>query len=345
MTRNRIIPVQIIGTQRSGSNLLRLMLNQLEEMAAPHPPHILKTFIPFLPSYGSLDDDNNFKELIADVCNFVEANPVKWSNMIFDREELFDRIEVRSIYHLFSAIYEMYAEAQDAKYWCCKSMANIDYAEEFEMNGFNPFYIHLYRDGRDVALSFKKVMVGHKHTYHLAKKWQEDQEKGLGLFNKLGSKRVIQVSYEELILNPETQMRRLCEFLNIDFNPIVFDFYNSKDSVQTAESGEMWRNVRKPLLKNNFNKYSTEMTYEDILMFESVARSTLTKLNYPINFAINGSALKFSRNQIKIYSKENDFLINQARKAASTKDVMQRFAQEKIVEGIHSKFTQHLKIA
>ena len=37
---------QFIGTQRSGSNLLRLMLNQLEGIYAPHPPHILKTFYP-----------------------------------------------------------------------------------------------------------------------------------------------------------------------------------------------------------------------------------------------------------------------------------------------------------
>ena len=31
----------MIGTQRSGSNLLRLMVNQAPDIAAPHPPHIL----------------------------------------------------------------------------------------------------------------------------------------------------------------------------------------------------------------------------------------------------------------------------------------------------------------
>ncbi len=34
-------PIFMIGIQRSGSNLLRLMLNQLPEIAAPHPPHVL----------------------------------------------------------------------------------------------------------------------------------------------------------------------------------------------------------------------------------------------------------------------------------------------------------------
>ena len=41
---------QLIGTQRSGSNLFRLMLNEFDEVFAPHPPHILETFYkPFNP--------------------------------------------------------------------------------------------------------------------------------------------------------------------------------------------------------------------------------------------------------------------------------------------------------
>jgi hypothetical protein len=48
-------PIQFIGTQRSGSNLLRVMLNQLPEISAPHPPHILKTFFPLLPLYGNIE--------------------------------------------------------------------------------------------------------------------------------------------------------------------------------------------------------------------------------------------------------------------------------------------------
>ena len=39
----------MIGTQRSGSNLFRLMLNQLPEIAAPHPPHILIRLMPLRP--------------------------------------------------------------------------------------------------------------------------------------------------------------------------------------------------------------------------------------------------------------------------------------------------------
>ena len=57
----------MVGEQRSGSNLLRLILNESPSIAAPHPPHILQRFMPLLPVYGNLDNNNNFKKLI-DLC-------------------------------------------------------------------------------------------------------------------------------------------------------------------------------------------------------------------------------------------------------------------------------------
>ena len=53
--------IQLIGTQRSGSNLLRLMLNQLDEICAPHPPHILSVFLPILSKYGNLEKSKGSK--------------------------------------------------------------------------------------------------------------------------------------------------------------------------------------------------------------------------------------------------------------------------------------------
>ncbi|HYC85548.1 MAG TPA: hypothetical protein VEB86_10015, partial [Chryseosolibacter sp.] len=75
-----ILPIQFVGTQRSGSNLLRVMLNQFPEISAPHPPHILKTFFPILPIYGDLEDDANFKTLVIDICEWVNVNPVPWDH-------------------------------------------------------------------------------------------------------------------------------------------------------------------------------------------------------------------------------------------------------------------------
>ena len=117
--------IQFIGTQRSGSNLLRIMLNQLPEIAAPHPPHILETFEHLLPIYNNLNDNANFESLVNDVCLWVELNPVKWQISKFDRALIRDRCKENTLITLFYEIYSYYAELQNCEYTCCKSMSNV----------------------------------------------------------------------------------------------------------------------------------------------------------------------------------------------------------------------------
>ena len=63
----------MVGEQRSGSNLLRLILNESKDIAGPHPPHILQRFVPLLPIYGELNKPETFNRLVDDVCRLVAA--------------------------------------------------------------------------------------------------------------------------------------------------------------------------------------------------------------------------------------------------------------------------------
>ena len=53
----------MVGEQRSGSNLLRVMLGQADEIAAPHPPHILERMMPLIPHYGDLQPARSLCDL------------------------------------------------------------------------------------------------------------------------------------------------------------------------------------------------------------------------------------------------------------------------------------------
>ena len=105
----------MIGSQRSGSNWLRTMLNQREDLvspspcrpftwpkphlkrtlqttqAGPHPPHVLRDFMPNLGKFGDLAEPGNLEVLIDHVCTFVERNQVMWKD-VHDRPIKFNRI-------------------------------------------------------------------------------------------------------------------------------------------------------------------------------------------------------------------------------------------------------------
>ena len=119
--------VQFIGTQRSGSNLLRLMLSQLQGIYAPHPPHILKTFYPLLVKYGNLNSKKNFEFLIDDVISWIKLNPVKW-NEIPTKNQILEKVMGRSLFQVFRSVYEINAlKEKNIKYWCCKSLYNLNF--------------------------------------------------------------------------------------------------------------------------------------------------------------------------------------------------------------------------
>lgn len=330
--------IQIIGTQRSGSNLLRVMLNQINEVDAPHPPHILIRFFSLLPKYGDLNIEENFEKLIEDICKLIALNPVSWEGITFDKDDIKNKCKTRTLVEIFRVIYELKASSSNAKYWCCKSMSNIHFINEIEASTIKPYYIHLYRDGRDVALSFKKAIVGDKHIYHIAKQWSKNHELCLKLKEKLGTDRVFQVSYEELLKDSVEVLKRLCEFLKVPYNDKMLTFYRSNESCKTADSGEMWKNITRPILKNNFNKFTKEMNEEEIMIFEQVAGDTLLNLGYDLYSPTIGTRRGFTAFEIKKFDTENKELKKQAVQNASEKDLENQKGQKSLLEKLTLKY-------
>ncbi len=332
--------IQFVGTQRSGSNLLRVMLNQEPEISAPHPPHILKTFYPILHHYGDLEIKSNFYQLTVDVCDWVKKNPVPWEHVNLDPEKICKECRRNTLVDLFSTIYEQKAVVDKASIWCCKSMENVYYAAAIEEHGLRPFYIYLYRDGRDVALSFKKAIVGPKHIYHLADKWRKEQALAIQLINTLPKERYAMVCYEELIANPEKELRSICEKIEIPFRPEILDYFHSHESQITASSGDMWRNLTQPIIKTNSNKFKKELTEEEIWIFESVAGKTLEYFGYSLESKVDYQS--FTTAEIDTFSIKNQEIINQVQLQANDDERNRRRPQEELLSEIIARtVTQH----
>ena len=327
-------PVLIIGTQRSGSNLLRIMLNQLEEISAPHPPHILQVFIPLLTKYGKLEIDSNFKTLITDVCRFIEANPVKWNNIVLDPDIIFTRCASRSLIQIFRVCYELKAEIKGARFWCCKSMANLYFIPMIEKEKVRPYYIYLIRDGRDVAASFKRTIIGEKHIYFIALQWHQDQIQALLMLKKYGKRRSARLYYEQFIENPRKHLEPILHSLGLEWKTSINRYYESEEARLTAAAGDMWKNVAKPVNHENSMHFSETFSNEEIQIFERVAGKTLVELGYQTQFPLNNKP--FEEEEIKYFREINVALKKQAREMLLT-DAILRMPQEIIVNEIKKR--------
>lgn len=331
--------IQFVGTQRSGSNLLRLMLNQLPEISAPHPPHILKTFFPLLKQYGDLTKKDNFRLLAADVCEWVNVNPVPWEGVQFDADDVISRCTSPTLIDLFSVIYEQKAIHDRASFWCCKSMESVHYVDEIESSGLKPYYLFIYRDGRDVALSFMKAIVGPKHIYYLAKKWAEEQKLSLRVREKVGDDRFIQVRYEELIHSPRSVMKTICEKLSVPFSDEIFEYFHSEESINTANAGQMWKNVVKPIMPDNHDKFKQEFTEEQLRIFEQVAGDVLDQLGYKGMYWPENPVAPFTKEQLEQFKREGEIQLNRVIEKATPEELLRRKPQENLLKEIENRKT------
>lgn len=332
--RPTITPIQIIGTQRSGSNLLRLILNQAPEISAHHPPHILKVFFPILDQYSDLSEPDNFKRLIHDVCRLIETNPVPW-NLDLDREAIFTLCKKRTLVEVFKVVYELMAQSDGASFWCCKSMANVTYFEALEANNLNPLYIHLIRDGRDVAASFKKTIVGEKHVYHLAQVWKNNYQKAKRVENQVGIARCLTIQYEQLISAPAQVLNQLNAFLGIQIDESALEFFNSEESKATAAAGTMWQNLTQPILSGNTKKFMSAFTLEEIAIFERVAGAELEACGYARVTPPND--VPFTPEEIETFSALNESMKREVQQAGELEvDRLCRIQRNALLNELHA---------
>jgi hypothetical protein len=118
-------PVQLIGIQRSGSNLLPLMLKQLEEVSAPHPPHIPERFFSLHPAYNVPTNPEDFAQLVEKACKLIKFNPVPWSGLNLDTSAIIPRCRQLLLTEIFIVIYEMRAESENVWIWIYECGVNM----------------------------------------------------------------------------------------------------------------------------------------------------------------------------------------------------------------------------
>jgi uncharacterized membrane protein YfcA len=288
----------LVGCQRSGSNWLHLLIsNRYPDIATPHPPHILKNFMPILDEFGDLTKENNFSNLVFAVCDFVEANPVPWmdknkSIIIFNRQLIIERcIHKPSLVSIFEEVMNIFAEANECQTWMCKSMMVGKFHDLLlEHFGSRLKYIYLYRDPRDVCQSFKKAPVGNSHLYVISKMWSKLQQVALNLV-KIAPEKVYTISYEALLKDKEKQLDKLAPFItgglpdeDLQSHEENYNSESSNEARLRAGKSKLWQNLTRgdSFRKEQLCKWrqTDDMTETDISHVEAGCYDEMLELGY-----------------------------------------------------------------
>jgi hypothetical protein len=262
---------------------------------------------------------------------------VPWENIVtFHRDDVARRCRAQSLIAIFGAIMDIYAEVNGKSKWLCKSMTNIRYAQELDAYFGKPRYIYLYRDGRDVVLSFTKAVIGDKHPYVIAHKWAELQRLCLQ-HRERAPERVFSLCYEELIADPEAVLHRLCPFLGIEYQDRMLAGYTSTEASRTACSSSLWENLTRPIMRDNSQKFLEELSVEDIRIIEAVAGDCLDTLGYARVYVQRHEEILFDEAEIAVFHAKNHALVKRCEETADAQDRARRQRQQQVLDKIRAR--------
>ena len=149
-------------------------------------------------------------------------------------------------------------------------------------------FVHLWRDGRDVALSLLEWATPTKGPRPLALWksqplataalwWQEFVLRGRHEGPAAFGDRYLELSYEALLQDPNGQVERVTTHLGLPFDPCMLEFHRGKTHVLPDRSAK--QNWLPPI--QGLRDWRQTMSHTDVQLFEAIAGDTLELLGYP----------------------------------------------------------------
>jgi sulfotransferase family protein len=267
-------PLIVLGVGRSGTTLLRVMLDRHSTLAIPYESF----FVPQLAHrHGRRPDLAEFLDDLGRLRTLYD-----WG---VSAEDVRPRLrEGMTTSEAIGAIFETYAERQGKERWGDKTPLYMQQLPLLERLFPDAIWVHLVRDGRDAALSFLELPAGFSgktwaqpHTVpQFAARWRTEILAARRLGRHAGS-RYLELRYEDLVAEPERELRRICEHGSLPWEPGMLDHTRVSDAANMPEH----RNLAQPPTPG-LRDWRSQMKREDAVAFEQVAGDVLRSSGYEL---------------------------------------------------------------
>ncbi len=257
----------IVGVGRSGTTLLMSMLNAHSAMALPPEFHFVNQHIAQAPTAtlpeakARLEEDSRFARLGTTVDEAIR--PFSQNQSPF------------SMPNLYREILKTYAARKNVAIIGDKAPKYVEYLPILRQLFPKGKIIHLIRDPRDVYLSRAKAAWSasrRDNMQFLAYRAQYALGRRLG--PQLFGDNYLETYYEQLLTQPETELKRICHFIGVPFQSEMLAFSSSAQNIVFPDEMAWKKEALGPLLTNNMNKWRQKLPPDKIARIESACTPT-----------------------------------------------------------------------
>ncbi len=270
----------VVGCPRSGTTLLQRMLDNHPELAVANDTH----FIPRALGHDEADPD---LPLTADLLARVRAYR-RFPRLGLTDAEVDEAAARTDTYAAFVGyLYHLFARKHGKPLGGEKTPDYVRHLPLLHRLFPRARFVHIIRDGRDVALStlgwahenkgpgkwtlWQDEPVG---TCALWWRWQVSAGRNAGAL--LSPDRYYALAYEDLVAQPEAELEKLALFLKLPCSPRMAAFHEGKTRPAPGRSAKSaWLPPTQGL-----RDWRTQMAPHEVALFEALAGDLLKALGY-----------------------------------------------------------------
>ncbi len=284
---DRLGPIFVLGCGRSGTTLLRLMLNSHPRIAIPG-----ETW--FFPDLQRDRDqirgwhESEWRDRLTKRISESAVFPELGVSQAVLRQHL--QTVVRDDWPAVVACANAaFAAREEKARWGDKTPGFVRYLRLIKHLFPIAVVLHMIRHGRDVALSFLEQPFGPTGILEGADYWRRDVEQGRRDGRLLFGADYHEVRYEELVEDPARVLRDVCGAIGESYSPRMLEYHDSADRYLVQEHHWHERTKSAPT-RARTERWRREMDAEAEALFELCAGTLLRELNYPLTHARSASA-------------------------------------------------------
>jgi LPS sulfotransferase NodH len=257
--------VFIVGVPRSGTTLLRQMLRGSPSLAIPRESHFIPKALGAPTPAGALDlilSSRQFAtwEIDADLVRGATAGASTPAAVV-------------------RAAFEAYAREQGRPRWGDKTPHYVNHIDALARAFGDAVFVHIVRDGREVADSLREQRWGPPTLLLAASAWRKGVTRGREAGERLGPSRYLELRYEELVAAPAPALTRVCEFLGEETALDAMFDYASRAAGEHPVLPHLHRHLAKPPTPG-LRDWRGNCSPAEQLEIEAVMGPTLVRFGY-----------------------------------------------------------------
>jgi hypothetical protein len=260
-------PFFIVASARSGTTFLRLALNAHPQVAVPPESR----FVTELHTGAEVDPEAFLAALER------HERFRLWDLPVAAVRERLDASGPVAYRRAVAAAFEAYALQHGANRWGDKTPRYIEHIDLLAELFPEARFVHVIRDGRNVALSYSHVNFGPRTVAGVAELWARRVRAGITAGRALERGRYLEIRNEDLAEDPAGELRDICDFLELGFDEVMLD----KEAQRAGVIDKVTHNYSPESAgRKRMSDWRTDMPARHVAMFEAVAGDLLSELGY-----------------------------------------------------------------